>query len=116
MKRRPLQSANACSRICSQPDHVLQSISRIFRALGEPTRLKLIQEMNASERTVNQLVAATGISQPNASKHLSLLYREGLVRRQRHGRNINYSMAGSTVWRLVEAMRACFKRATGDLS
>jgi ArsR family transcriptional regulator len=55
---------------------------------------------------VNELVAATGTSQPNVSKHLSVLVNAGMLRRRKAGVKVCYSLAGETPLRLVSLMRA----------
>lgn len=50
-----------------------------FAALAEPTRRRILDELLADERTVNELVDRLGISQPSVSKHLRVLRDAGLV-------------------------------------
>jgi ArsR family transcriptional regulator len=71
----------------------LELIAQRFRALGDPTRLALLQAMFERERTVQDLCAVTGTSQANASKHLGLLLKQGLVARRRHGLFTHYRVA-----------------------
>src|ERR1039457_6050475 len=55
-----------------------------FRALGEVSRLKLIFAVGNGEKNASLLIAATGLSQANVSKHLQILTARGfLVRRKR---------------------------------
>ena len=64
---------------------------RLLRAVGEPSRLAILGALLDGERRVIDLVAATGLSQPNVSKHLSCLYDCGLVERDKRGREVFYS-------------------------
>ena len=50
-----------------------------FAALAEPTRLRILEELRESERSVNELVAALSLPQPTVSKHLRVLRESGLV-------------------------------------
>jgi ArsR family transcriptional regulator, cadmium/lead-responsive transcriptional repressor len=68
--------------------------SVLFDSLSDPSRLALIEELARSDRRVSDLAAATGLAQPNVSKHLACLWDCGLVERQRHGREIHYGLAG----------------------
>jgi ArsR family transcriptional regulator, cadmium/lead-responsive transcriptional repressor len=67
--------------------------SVLFDSLSEPSRLALIEELARGDRRVSDLAAATGLAQPNVSKHLACLWDCGLVERQRQGREIHYGLA-----------------------
>jgi ArsR family transcriptional regulator, cadmium/lead-responsive transcriptional repressor len=62
-------------------------------------------------RTVGQVVAATGLSQPNVSKHLACLRDCGLVRAERAGRYVTYCLCGTGVEELLRAADALLARA-----
>lgn len=53
-----------------------------FRALGEPSRLRIVELLRAGPRSVGEIVEALGIRQPQASKHLRVLSESGLVTRE----------------------------------
>jgi ArsR family transcriptional regulator len=84
----------------------MESMARVFTALGEPMRLRLLDALSAGERSVNELFAATGTSQPNASKHLSVLVNAGMLRRRKEGVKVCYSLAGELPLQLVSLMQA----------
>jgi DNA-binding transcriptional ArsR family regulator len=50
-----------------------------FAVLAEPTRRRILAELQVSERSVRQLVEALSVSQPTMSKHLKVLREGGLV-------------------------------------
>jgi len=50
-----------------------------FEAIAEPSRRTLLEVLTRGESSVGELMAATGLSQPNVSKHLKLLRDAGLV-------------------------------------
>ena len=50
-----------------------------FAVLAEPTRRRIVDELRGSERSVGDLVATLGVSQPTVSKHLKVLRDSGLV-------------------------------------
>jgi DNA-binding transcriptional ArsR family regulator len=75
----------------------LALIAQRFRALGDPTRLALLQAMFERERTVQDLCAITGASQANTSKHLALLLEQGLVDRRRDGLFTRYRITDPTL-------------------
>jgi len=80
-----------------QDDQVLREISQILKAMGDPTRLRLLQEMLDGERRAGDLVAAVGTSQANISKHLTRLRGAGLVEARREGANVVYRIAAPFV-------------------
>ena len=84
----------------SLPREALEIVAQRFRALGDATRLGLLQALFERERTVQELCALTGTSQANASKHLALLLERGLVTRQRDGLFVRYGIADSSLQRL----------------
>jgi DNA-binding transcriptional ArsR family regulator len=84
----------------SMPREALEIIAQRFRALGDATRLALLQALFEGDRTVQELCALTGTSQANASKHLALLLERGLVTRQRDGLFVRYGIADSSLKRL----------------
>lgn len=48
-------------------------MAKLFRGFSEPTRLQVLMELGDGERTVSELVSATGASQPSVSMHLACL-------------------------------------------
>ena len=64
----------------------------LFRTLADPTRRALFERLcREGEKTVGDLTARAGISQPAVSKHLGILKRAGLVRDRHEGRQTHYS-------------------------
>lgn len=84
--------------------HALEGVSRIFKALCEPIRLRILQELQESEKNVSELCAEVGTSQPNLSKHLKLLMDVDLLRRRQEGNSVYYSIADPMVFQLCETI------------
>ncbi|MED4753557.1 metalloregulator ArsR/SmtB family transcription factor [Brevibacillus choshinensis] len=63
-----------------------------LKALGDPTRLKIIALLNMRDCCVCELVPIFGISQPSISKHMSRLKNVGLVTEERRGQWVFYSL------------------------
>jgi DNA-binding transcriptional ArsR family regulator len=80
----------------------LESVSRLFRVLAEPTRLDLLQHLKAGPITVSELIDATGQKQANVSKQLGILFTAGLVSRERDGNLVRYAIADPMVFDLCE--------------
>ncbi|HTP88338.1 MAG TPA: metalloregulator ArsR/SmtB family transcription factor [Bryobacteraceae bacterium] len=84
------------------PPQQIELAAEWFRLLGDPTRLRILHFLEPGRRAVGEITAALGTSQPNASKHLHALRQAGLVRRERAGNFIYYSIADPVVFRLCE--------------
>lgn len=67
--------------------------AKFFRGLADPSRLALLEALLDGEKTVGELVAATGLSQSNASGHLACLRDCGLVESRQEWRHIYYRLA-----------------------
>jgi ArsR family transcriptional regulator, arsenate/arsenite/antimonite-responsive transcriptional repressor len=68
-------------------------VELLFRALADPTRLRLLNLMAGREICVCYLVEILGISQPKISRHLGYLRRAGIVLARRQGRWMHYRLA-----------------------
>src|SRR5687767_8312787 len=79
-------------------------VTERFRALAEPARLQLLASLRDGERTVGELVDATGLGTANVSKHLQLLHAAGFVTRRKEGPYVHYGLAGDDVFRLCDIM------------
>lgn len=86
------------------PDELVELIAERFRALAEPTRIKLLDRLREGEATGLELTALVGTTQQNVSKHLVLLQRAGIVSRRKHGNFAYYGIADETVYALCEAV------------
>jgi len=71
----------------------IESLERLFDALGDPTRLRILGLLLDGEVCVCDLHASLDISQPKASRHLASLRRAGLVAARRDGLWMHYRLA-----------------------
>src|SRR5438876_2865543 len=72
----------------------------LCRVLAEPTRLKLLSLLGEKPRAVRDLIEATGERQTKISQHLAIMRKLGIVRTERQGTEIHYSLADP---RILEA-------------
>ncbi len=75
--------------------------AKLFRGFGDPSRLSILAALCQGERTVSDLVQATGLTQPNVSNHLSCLRDCGLVTVRQQGRFAYYSLSDDRVAQLL---------------
>jgi DNA-binding transcriptional ArsR family regulator len=73
------------------PQEDLDELGEFFKALTDPTRLKILYALGAGELCVFDLSVCTGASVSSISHHLSALKRVRLVKARRDGRVIYYS-------------------------
>jgi DNA-binding transcriptional ArsR family regulator len=64
----------------------------VFRALADPTRRQILQDLREGELAAGDIGARFPISGPSVSRHLSVLKAAGLVRERRDGNRILYSL------------------------
>ncbi|HTF57152.1 MAG TPA: metalloregulator ArsR/SmtB family transcription factor [Planctomycetota bacterium] len=77
--------------------------AKLFRGLADLSRLAILEALRLRPRTVSQVVARTGLSQPSASMHLDCLWCCGLVDRDTVGRYTVYRLKSKKVLRVLEA-------------
>lgn len=76
--------------------------AELCQALAEPTRLEILHLLGERARAVKELVEATGQRQAKISQHLSILRQRGMVRTERQGTGVFYSLATP---RILDACR-----------
>src|ERR1700690_3448217 len=64
----------------------------VFKALADPTRRQVLQDLQAGERTAGDIAEQFPISGPSISRHLSVLEAAGLVRERRDAKRIYYAL------------------------
>ncbi len=80
-------------------------LAKYFRALGDPTRLRVLELLSDGERSVGELVAALALPQPKVSNHLACLRWCGFVTTRREHRTIHYRLADERVGEIVTLAR-----------
>jgi DNA-binding transcriptional ArsR family regulator len=88
----------------SASDRVFATAADLFSLLSAPTRLRIVCELSKGERNVGELLQCVGVSQPNISQHLGLLYRGGVVARRRSGAHVFYRITSEHVQLLCDAV------------
>src|SRR6266498_395976 len=86
------------------PADLVELIAERFRALSEPTRIKLLDRLREGEATVLELTELIGTTQQNVSKHLGVLQRAGIVARRKQGNFAYYRIIDEGVFAVCEAV------------
>ena len=79
--------------------------AKFFKGLGDKSRLAILETVLDEEKTVADIVKATGLSQPNVSAHLACLLECGLVKREREGQWVLYGVTSEIVPEIIALMR-----------
>ena len=69
----------------------------LIKALANPARLAILQQLLDGEKTATDLVGLCGVSKANLSQHINLLKKEGLVLCHKRGTFCHYSLADQRV-------------------
>lgn len=75
--------------------------AKLFNGFADLSRLALLESLRGGPQCVSDLVAATGLSQSNASNHLACLHDCGLVAREQRGRYAYYRLSDDRVGTLL---------------
>jgi ArsR family transcriptional regulator len=82
-------------------------IARRFRALSDPTRLRILDLLRSQdEASVGEIAELVGGSQQNVSKHLSALHAEGFVSRSKRGTSSIYRITDPGVHQICDGISA----------
>ena len=91
-------------------------IDRFFQALGDPTRLRLLNLMDEGEICVCYLVTVLREPQPKISRHLAALRAAGLVQARRDGKWMHYRLAAPAHPAAASVLRKTLKWLRADES
>lgn len=84
-----------------------ERLARMFKALADPTRVRLLSMIAASsgeEACICDLIEPVGLSQPTVSHHMKQLVDAGIVEREQRGRWAYYRIVGDTLVALSETL------------
>lgn len=87
-------------------DHHVVQLADMFRLLGDPSRLRLLTTLCNGEAAASAAAIMSGLSPQLASHHLRLLKAARLVKAERKGKKIYYSLADEHVRHMLEDMIA----------
>ena len=79
--------------------------AKVCKTLASPVRMEIIYALKEGERSVTELVEATGLAKANISQHLAVLKNAEMVRSRREGVNIFYSIANPKIVKACGLMR-----------
>ncbi len=82
----------------------LEKKANILKALGQPTRLRIMEYLRDGERCVCEIFPAIGGQQSNISRHLAVLKQAGLVADRRVGVSIFYRVKDLAIFKILDRL------------
>lgn len=107
----PTRALNAAAERAGE-----ELLARFYRAMGDPTRLRLLEFCASEERTGTECVAQTMISQGRVSAHLACLVSCGLLGLRRSGRYAYYRVTDPRVMELIALGRGVVADHTASIA
>ena len=83
--------------------HAVQA--ELFRVLGHPARVRILELLRDGERSVGDLQAALGLDSSGTSQHLGALRKQGLLEANKQGTSVFYRVKDSRALQLLETSR-----------
>lgn len=84
------------------------AMKKFGKGIGSEPRYRILETLFAGQKTVNEIVAATGLSQPLVSQHLQVLKQSDLVVDQRRGQEVVYSFNAEQTVQLLKNLSDAF--------
>ena len=96
----------------SRPVHEIKA--NLFRVLGHPARIRILEVLRAGERSVGALQGELELDSSGTSQHLAALRRIGLVQSRRDGTSVYYRVDDERVFDLLSAGRDIIGRQLAE--
>ena len=77
----------------------------VFKALADPTRLKILECVKNGEKCICEIIPYTGKSQPNVSQHLKVLRTAGIIEERKEGTNILIKVSTKQIFNIIESVK-----------
>jgi ArsR family transcriptional regulator len=88
-------------------DGRIEAKAEIFKAIGHPTRLRIVECLADGERSVSEIVQAVQAEQSNVSRHLSLLRQARVLTSRKSGLSVFYRVSCPELREAIGCMLAC---------
>jgi DNA-binding transcriptional ArsR family regulator len=95
-------------------EEALEMIASWFRVLAEPSRLRILRSLEEGEKNITDLVAATGLTQANVSRHVQSLAQAGMVGRRKQGLVTVCFIADPTISELCDTVCSNLQKRLSD--
>ncbi len=81
----------------------------MFKALGDSTRLRILELIKNGEKCICEIIPYTGKSQPTVSQHLRILRQANLVEQRKEGTNIWIHPKDKQIYQIINEIRGMNK-------
>jgi ArsR family transcriptional regulator len=89
--------------------------AEFFKALGNPTRIRILELLRGGERTVGELQAYLELDSSSTSQQLAVLRAKNIVQTRKDGTSVYYSVRDPQIFVLLDAAREIFNKHLTDL-
>lgn len=96
------------------PVPLYQAKAELFRTLGHPLRIRVLELLQDGPKAVSKLLAELGVEASGLSQQLAVLRRAGIVVSSRRGTSVVYELAASDVGELMRAARRFLTEVLDD--
>jgi ArsR family transcriptional regulator, arsenate/arsenite/antimonite-responsive transcriptional repressor len=96
------------------PAPLYQAKAELFRTLGHPLRIRVLELLQDGPKAVSELLAELGVEASSLSQQLAVLRRAGIVVSSRRGTSVVYELAASDVGALMRAARRFLTEVLDD--
>jgi ArsR family transcriptional regulator len=90
-------------------EELLELKANVLKALGQPTRLKILELLRNGERCVCEIFPAIKEEQSNVSRHLALMKSVGILASRKQGQMVHYRVRDPQVFKLLDSANALLK-------
>jgi len=82
----------------------------VFKALADPTRLKILECIKDGEKCICEVIPYTGKSQPNVSQHLKVLKNAGIVDERKEGTRTILNVSNNNIYAIIDKAKNIFEK------
>ena len=77
----------------------------IYKALADPTRLKILEFIKDGEKCICEIIPHTGKSQPNVSQHLKVMKYAGIINERKDGTRIMIKPSDKDIYKVIDQVK-----------
>jgi ArsR family transcriptional regulator len=108
----PLPADGSATHVRSDPVYVVKA--QLFRVLGHPVRIRMLELLSDGERTVGDLQAELSLDSSSTSQHLAALRQQGVLDSRRAGTSVYYRIRDPRVTQLLAVAKQILTSALSD--
>ncbi|MHB1626746.1 MAG: ArsR/SmtB family transcription factor [Bacilli bacterium] len=90
--------------------------SELFKTLGHPARLRMLELLRTGEKTVGELQQALDLESSSVSQQLSMMRSHQLVDARKHGTNVFYTVRDPLIFELMDIARTIFENRVASMN